>query len=418
MLKVKAVTAFVPLGVQNLTAGEYKALGDQLVEAVGHDNIVVFNDFPFEACTFFGRADTPHIDPRDYPDRYARKLDMSRSSVVQHNRTSWAMIASQQQPDVDVWVWLDYGVMKQGAFTGRPVQAASIRDFMAAVAHGSTDDVPYPGIWEERQVADQDANWRFCGSTHIWPKRHLEAIHRTYLTEVELFLQRTGCLPYDMTIWAAVERTGCAPFRQYRANHDNTQFSNFTPLTGRTPLCELAMKYGTDKCVPAKYTPVYHRLLGGSAEQVKDVLEIGICAKRDIPNHRTGASLFMWRDYFPNARIVGIDIDPASMVFDERIRSFMIDQSSRPQLHGLMKNFGDGFDLIVDDGSHNPVHQLVSLQTLLPYVRNGGTYVIEDIGNWMYPSTRPEDFIAQLPPDHEGVAYGELPHQLLVIRRK
>lgn len=415
MLKVKAVTAFVPLNVKHLNPEQYKALGDQLVAAVGPENIRVFNDYPLEACTFAAFAGYPHIDKRLYEDRYDDPLEMSRSSVVQHNRTSWAMMAAAEEPDVDVWVWIDYGVLKQGDFTGKPVTGEAIRHFLEAVAEGSVDDVPFPGIWEERKVADHEANWRFCGSTHVWPKKHLQAIHAVYLTEVHLFLHRTGCLPYDMTVWAAVERTGCAPFRQYLANHDATQFTNFIAMPLRTPLCDLAMKYGTDKCVPAGYTKVYHELFKN--RDVRKMLEIGICAKRDIPNHVCGASLWMWRDYFPKADIIGIDIDPASMVAGvDRIETFICDQSSQSALAQLLYPRA-AFDVIVDDGSHNPVHQLVTLMTMLPALSSGGIYVIEDIGNWLYPSTRPSDFIAQLPPDVTHEVYGELPHQLLVIRK-
>jgi hypothetical protein len=38
-----------------------------------------------------------------------------------------------------------------------------------------------------------------------------------------------------------------------------------------------------------------------------------------------------------------------------------------------------GWDIIIDDGSHLPEHQLVSFTALFPFVRPGGVYVIEDI---------------------------------------
>ena len=39
-----------------------------------------------------------------------------------------------------------------------------------------------------------------------------------------------------------------------------------------------------------------------------------------------------------------------------------------------------GWDFIVDDGSHVPTHMISTFQTLWPYLRHGGVYVIEDIG--------------------------------------
>jgi len=38
-----------------------------------------------------------------------------------------------------------------------------------------------------------------------------------------------------------------------------------------------------------------------------------------------------------------------------------------------------GFDIVIDDGSHLPRHQLAALRSLLPNVRPGGAYVTEDM---------------------------------------
>mmetsp|Transcript_26068 Transcript_26068/g.69536 ORF Transcript_26068/g.69536 Transcript_26068/m.69536 type:complete len:172 (-) Transcript_26068:197-712(-) len=41
---------------------------------------------------------------------------------------------------------------------------------------------------------------------------------------------------------------------------------------------------------------------------------------------------------------------------------------------------GTGYGVVIDDGSHVPRHMLLTFQTLWPYVRPGGVYVLEDIG--------------------------------------
>ena len=38
------------------------------------------------------------------------------------------------------------------------------------------------------------------------------------------------------------------------------------------------------------------------------------------------------------------------------------------------------FDLIIDDGSHASIHHIVTLDSLYPCLKNGGIYVIEDMG--------------------------------------
>ncbi len=158
-----------------------------------------------------------------------------------------------------------------------------------------------------------------------------------------------------------------------------------------TPLCEIAklretdkggghLRYGggdSDTC--HNYTPYYHHIFADIREDVRTVLEIGV---------NRGCSLKMWADYFPNAQIVGIDSDAACMqhgshylpvMRDPRITTVIADQNNADDLRRAL---GDrrAFDVIIDDGSHERPHQLVSLQTLLPYLRPGGTYVVEDLG--------------------------------------
>src|SRR6185369_15852500 len=113
-----------------------------------------------------------------------------------------------------------------------------------------------------------------------------------------------------------------------------------------TPLCELAQKYGTDKY--PWYTPFYDLLLRDRRDSVRRVLEIGIGtpeAMSHVPNYKPGASLRMWRDYFPNAAIVGIDIVPSVCFRDVRI------------VTGI-RIIPEIYDLIVDDGSHEPEDQI------------------------------------------------------------
>merc|ERR1712029_878213 len=50
---------------------------------------------------------------------------------------------------------------------------------------------------------------------------------------------------------------------------------------------------------------------------------------------------------------------------------------------------GGNFDIIIDDGSHVPNHQLVSFETLWPSIKPGGMYIVEDIEtNWWRPSSK------------------------------
>ncbi len=159
-----------------------------------------------------------------------------------------------------------------------------------------------------------------------------------------------------------------------------------------TPLCELALKYKTDK-VPEvfhSYTPYYHELLKDRRERVKRVLEIGIGYPETMKwgnaeGYVTGASLYMWRDYFPNAEIYALDNRCDILVNENHIHSFLCDQSNENLLIALSEDFKrtglDKFDLIIDDGSHRPEDQALTARILAPLLADDGLYIIEDVLN-------------------------------------
>lgn len=152
------------------------------------------------------------------------------------------------------------------------------------------------------------------------------------------------------------------------------------------PLSELFRKYGSDKggehliagdtC--HNYGVAYYELFKHRREQVKNVFEIGI---------NYGCSLRAWRDYFPNAQVVGIDSNEGCLFWEDRISCFAADQFNADDLSDVLKKLDHPqFDLIIDDGSHERAHQIFSAQYLLPSLVLGGLYVIEDI----YPDCQPE----------------------------
>lgn len=149
-----------------------------------------------------------------------------------------------------------------------------------------------------------------------------------------------------------------------------------------TRLCELASKYGTDK-VPY-YTPFYDLLLGN--REVHQVLEIGIGTRASmthVPGYEPGASLRMWAEYFPEAKVVGFDRDP-EMRSEGRIITFLVDERDTTRLAEAAAEFGT-FELIVDDGSHSPNDQFQTALTLMPFLSDGGVYIVEDAADIELP---------------------------------
>jgi hypothetical protein len=146
---------------------------------------------------------------------------------------------------------------------------------------------------------------------------------------------------------------------------------------------ELFTYYGTDKGIWG-YTPAYEKYLLGrrdGPQAIKNVLEIGICGFRDIPNNVVGASLFAWREYFPQADIYGIDND-ARFVFNDqwRIQTALADAYDAHALNNALQIFGaPKFDFICDDAVHDPWPQTELCMLLWAQLAPGGVYAIEEV---------------------------------------
>lgn len=135
-------------------------------------------------------------------------------------------------------------------------------------------------------------------------------------------------------------------------------------------LTQLADKYGTDKSPSHKgirpghsYTTFYSDLFKDLDPEI--LLEIGV---------ETGASLRMWRDYFPRVLVIGVDIEPKRMFAEERILTMCFDAA-----HPSHANFPCKPDIVIDDGSHKIEDQIGAFCNFGPLVRTGGLYCIEDV---------------------------------------
>lgn len=132
----------------------------------------------------------------------------------------------------------------------------------------------------------------------------------------------------------------------------------------------LGILAGTDKgSLGHDYLSQYERIFGHLRQVPITLLEIGIAQ---------GASLEMWAHYFPNAQIVGVDINRACLKFAGDRCAVEIGSQDDPQ---FLRRIGETHrpHVIIDDGSHRADHVVLTLRTLFPYLRSGGIYVAEDL---------------------------------------
>ena len=99
----------------------------------------------------------------------------------------------------------------------------------------------------------------------------------------------------------------------------------------------------------------------------------------EIGSHE-GKGLAAFYYFFQNAFLIGANINPFQMKFySKRIDEIYIDVSSKKILENFKNYFKEGFDIIIDDASHNLRDILITLPILFKKLNPGGFYVIEDI---------------------------------------
>lgn len=147
-------------------------------------------------------------------------------------------------------------------------------------------------------------------------------------------------------------------------------------------MTSLAKIYQTDKWGYHFYTPVYEQWFKSLRYKPIRLLEIGVGGY--AKSQMGGNSLRMWKRYFPQGQITGIDIYDKSALQENRLKILKGDQTDPIFLKELTNTEGP-FDIIIDDGSHVQSHIITSFETLFPLMNRGGIYVIEDTQTSYWP---------------------------------
>lgn len=170
-------------------------------------------------------------------------------------------------------------------------------------------------------------------------------------------------------------------------------------------LCD---KYGTDKgevtgeanlyhWASHNYADIYELMFRLRRNDIELVLECGIgtnnpafggwrLLRHQVPSMeldgKPGASLRVWRDFFPKAQIIGIDIDSDVLFEEDRISTYHCDQTCSESIGkfcDLASLSPSSIDIIIDDGLHE-FHAGISLfESMNKYLAIDGVYVIEDV---------------------------------------
>lgn len=162
------------------------------------------------------------------------------------------------------------------------------------------------------------------------------------------------------------------------------------PLPQGEQLLDIVQYYATDKHSTHRYFElVYNELFKPLREECKIFMEVGIYDCESIK---------LWRDYFINAEIVGVEYNlPYSLeklgdTPRDRMTFIDGDQSKEEDLIKISQQY-PSVDVIMDDGSHMMRDQQITLAKLFKSVKPGGIYVLEDLHTSIELINKPNHWI-------------------------
>ena len=136
----------------------------------------------------------------------------------------------------------------------------------------------------------------------------------------------------------------------------------------KTSLRVIAERQGTDKGVYHKFATFYGECLEKRKNDIKLVVEMGVAQ---------GKSLAMWREYFPLARVVGLDIEPKQIE-----DTYVCDGGNADSILQALRSADipeKSIDLFIDDGGHFMDQQQITWQTVWPYLAPKAFFIMEDL---------------------------------------
>ena len=148
-------------------------------------------------------------------------------------------------------------------------------------------------------------------------------------------------------------------------------------MSSLPPLSSLINDSLCDIQIAHSYVPVYDELFTPIRNDSLNILQIGV---------EHGAMLQTWVNYFPNAKVYGIDTAPQDgydrhAFFREQVTMYGgADYINQDFVNEKFVNQGITFDIIIDDCSPRDLHVIsATVQLYLPLVKNGGMYFSEDL---------------------------------------
>ena len=109
----------------------------------------------------------------------------------------------------------------------------------------------------------------------------------------------------------------------------------------------------------------------------KEKYDLSILELGAGPDFNIGASIRVWKEYFPGATVhVADNKDSATALREE---GFHVHVGDLGKLDFVQRLAGQRWDVVIDDASHLWAHQILAFRKIFPSMVSGGIYVVEDL---------------------------------------
>lgn len=226
MASVEVVTGYVPIQGHPRTAAQYGAFGEVLFKPLSGATMVRPFYETLDMCWLWKYVGNRKNVSHSAGDNSAK--NSLAYHCVQHQKFAWLLKAAIEKPQIDTFVWIDYGIAHIPGITPEIVY-----DFIKKV-EGHPGDFAIPGCHDMHPdniiVNDYFPCWRFCGGVLVVPRDRVhklyKAIKRTALTHID----KTRNVTWEVNTMAEAEKTKVLPkFRWYQADHNATMFTGYQP---------------------------------------------------------------------------------------------------------------------------------------------------------------------------------------------
>lgn len=218
MPKVKVVTGYVPIKNHPRPASEYGKLGEAAFSTLPVPVRAYY--WPLER-TWLQRA----LDLCPFEYTHSVSDNPAKNSVayhcVNHQKFEWLAHDAALDPDPDVFVWIDYGILHVPGIT-----VAVIRDFLDKV---KKNDLAIPGCIDAPSViSDEHPCWRFCGGLIVAPRKQVHELNEAVRQNAIAHIKVTRNVSWEVNTLARIEKEGRIPIRWYKADHNETMFTGYS----------------------------------------------------------------------------------------------------------------------------------------------------------------------------------------------